>query len=200
MREIPFNHHPVEDIEPEIEFTEAYRQADESHLRVLGELFREILSWLTAPQKTVAIGQRTKALALYLRPGLIEEDSLLKISKACRGGVSRAALSHALLALQEEIGAHRGCFQKAAYQREASRRSAIASHKERGNLGPACQESLIAELNASIRKHEERISEQREQALRASIAAALLLRGTEAAKLRASRAAQARWSRQIDPA
>ncbi|SRR5258707_5130717 len=35
MREIPFNHHPVDDIEPEIEFTEAYRQAALRFLFVL---------------------------------------------------------------------------------------------------------------------------------------------------------------------
>jgi hypothetical protein len=169
---------------------------DEAFWQDVGALFFEVLEFLTAPKRTVVIGQRTKALVLELRPGLIDEDSLLKISKRCRNGVTRQALCHALIKWQSKYGVHRGAFQKAAHLRETSRRSAIAAHRNNGNIGQACRDSLIAELNAQLVSITDEINRHRqaEQARREwNARGGRALTGTEAAKEKARQAAQARW-------
>jgi hypothetical protein len=104
---------------------------DEEFWRIQGELLGEILRWLTVPQKPAAVGQRVLALCLYLNPDLIEQDSLRKISKACKDGVTAAALSHSLREFQDQFQAHRGAFQKAEHLRGIYSRSRVASHQSR---------------------------------------------------------------------
>jgi hypothetical protein len=102
---------------------------DDEFWELLGEILGAILEWQTEPGNPRRIGQRTMVLALWLRPGLLKEQSLLQISKADPKGCTRAALSHALLSFQEKYSAGRANFQKLGYMRERFRRSRIASHQ-----------------------------------------------------------------------
>jgi hypothetical protein len=101
---------------------------DDELWRERAETLGAILEWLTAARGTVSIGMRVKALCLWIRPALVEEDSLGKIASSAPGGCCRAALSHALLELQHQYGGH-APFQKAGYLRDRYRRSRIASHQ-----------------------------------------------------------------------
>jgi hypothetical protein len=103
---------------------------DDQLWRERTETLAVVLQWLTAARGTVSCGQRVKALCLWLRPQLIDEDSLRQIAESAPGGCGRAALSHALLELQRRYGGH-APFQKASYLRDRFRRSRIASHQNR---------------------------------------------------------------------
>jgi len=107
------------------------KESDDDQLwRERAETLAVVLQWLTAPKKTVSVGMRTKALALWLRPSLVEEDSLQKIAGSAEGGCCKAALSHALLELQRRYGGH-APFQKPSRMRAIYSRSRIASFQSR---------------------------------------------------------------------
>ena len=172
---------------------------DEQFWRSQGELFGEILRWLTTPKTLEGIGARVKTLCLYLNPALIEETSLTEI-KRLQGAPCGAALSKALLTLQAKFDLNPSYFQKASYLRDVFRRSAVASHQERkaklnGNG------AHLKDDKEYLKAENERLKAEMEE-----IKANTLLsvkefaskggrshKGTAFAKRRAKRAARARW-------
>jgi hypothetical protein len=105
--------------------------ADDEFWQLLSEALSVVLAWQTAPAEPIKIGQRTMVLALWLRPGLLKEQSLLAIARSAARGYCRASLSHALLKFQEQYQAGHARFQRLEFMRERYRRSRIASHLSR---------------------------------------------------------------------
>jgi hypothetical protein len=180
---------------------------DESFWRMQGELFGEILRWLTIPKTLEGIGARVKTLCLYLNPTLIEETSLTEIKKL-EGAPCGAALSKALLSLQGKFDLHPSYFQKASYLRDVFRRSAVAVHAERkaklnGNAKVNGNGAHLKDSKEYLKAENERLKAEMEETKANSLPSVKEFaskggkahRGTAFAKQRAKRAAKARWKK-----
>jgi hypothetical protein len=103
---------------------------DEEFWHAQGELFGDVLRWLTSARSLSRMGARCCVLALYLNPKLISKSSLEEISRM-RGSPGRAALSKAMLEFQRRYGLRPAAYQKLLWMRERYRRSAILAHQQR---------------------------------------------------------------------
>ena len=103
-------------------------------------VLEELLRWLTVPKTDSGISARVRALCLYLHPSLIDATSLSQISKR-KGAPTRAALSKALLRMQEKFGMSPGYYQKIGSLREKFSRSAKVGHQNRKSNGSRSQKN-----------------------------------------------------------
>jgi hypothetical protein len=96
----------------------------------------DILAWITTARDLNGMGARVATLVLYLRPQLLNQTSLREISKLPNAPTA-AALSKAMIELQERYSLHLGNYQKPAWARERYRRSAIVAHQASGGASKA---------------------------------------------------------------
>ena len=104
---------------------EIQEKLDDDFWRLQGELFGDILRWLTVPKTLEGIGQRALGLTLYINPALIPQTSLAQIERLDGAPVGSAAISKALLLFQRKHNLPPGYFQKAEYLTDVYRRSAM---------------------------------------------------------------------------
>jgi len=107
------------------------KNSDERFWQFASDLLSEVMRFLTVPRTLAEQGARVRALALRLAPELIDETSLTEISRQLNGKGDPAALSKALLVLQDKFQLCPAHYQKMGYLRDVFRRSAIAAHQDR---------------------------------------------------------------------
>ena len=139
--DIPYNHHPVDDMEPEILKTDAIAE--------LSERLTFMFAWVIDARDSKAVAARVWVAAHYFCPSLVNSEALT--DTGMRLGVTRQAISKLLVDLRDMVSTiagegeqkmvhskrheHRLIYQKAQYERNHTNSRDHADSEHSGGNG-----------------------------------------------------------------